>query len=85
MESVLGSDCNPARGWSKALFVGQVVVSFMAFSIAAFGQAEAGTITGTVRDASGAVFSGATVTATSQATSAIRTAHSNTLGHCCPN
>ena len=47
---------------------------------AAFGQAEAGTISGTVRDASGAVLTGAKVTATNVATSASRTAQSNNVG-----
>jgi Carboxypeptidase regulatory-like domain/TonB dependent receptor len=50
------------------------------FSSAAFGQAEAGTISGTVRDTSGAVVSGAKVTATNVATSATRTAQTGNLG-----
>jgi len=45
----------------------------------AVGQ-EAGLIAGTVRDASGAVIANATVTATNQATSATRTAQSNSVG-----
>ena len=47
---------------------------------AAFGQAEAGTISGTVRDASGAVLTGAKVTVTNVATSVSRTAQSGNLG-----
>jgi hypothetical protein len=46
----------------------------------AFGQAEAGSISGTVRDASGAVIPGATVTAKSVATGAERTVHSGSIG-----
>ena len=49
-------------------------------SSAAFGQAEAGMISGTVRDPSGAVVSGAKVTVTNVATSATRTAQTGSLG-----
>jgi len=46
----------------------------------AFGQAEAGSISGTVRDASGAVIAGATVTAKSTATGAERSAQTGNIG-----
>ena len=46
----------------------------------AFGQAEAGTISGTVRDASGAVISAAKVTVTNVATSATRSVQTGSLG-----
>ncbi len=46
----------------------------------AFGQAETGSISGTVRDATGAVISGATVTAKSLATGAERTATTGSIG-----
>jgi Carboxypeptidase regulatory-like domain len=46
----------------------------------ALGQAEAGSIAGTVRDSSGAVVAGATVSAKNLATSAIRTAQTGNLG-----
>ncbi len=46
----------------------------------AFGQAEAGSISGTVRDASGAVIPGAQVTATSVATGAARTTKTGDAG-----
>jgi len=45
-----------------------------------FGQAEAGSISGTVRDASGAVLPNAGITATNTATAAVRTTQTNTLG-----
>ncbi len=47
---------------------------------AAFGQAEAGSISGTVRDATGAVVSGANVTVVNAATSATRTTQSGNVG-----
>jgi hypothetical protein len=46
----------------------------------AYGQTEAGTVSGTVKDATGAVVAGATVTAKSLATSAERTAQSGDNG-----
>jgi hypothetical protein len=46
----------------------------------ALGQTEAGSITGTVRDASGAVITGGTVTATSVATSGARTVQTGSIG-----
>jgi hypothetical protein len=46
----------------------------------AFGQAEAGAISGTVRDPTGAVVSGAKVTATDVATSVTRTAQTGNVG-----
>jgi len=46
----------------------------------AFGQAEAGSISGTVRDASGAVVPNANITITNTATAAVRTAQTNNLG-----
>jgi outer membrane receptor protein involved in Fe transport len=50
------------------------------FSISAFGQGEAGSISGTVRDASGAVVKGATVTTKSLATSAERSVQTGDQG-----
>src|SRR5260370_37913177 len=46
----------------------------------AYGQAEAGTVSGTVKDATGAVVAGATVTAKNLATSAERTVQSGDNG-----
>src|SRR5260370_13397264 len=46
----------------------------------AYGQAEAGTVSGTVKDATGAVVAGATVTAKNLATSAGRTVQSGDNG-----
>jgi hypothetical protein len=46
----------------------------------AFGQADAGSISGTVRDTTGAVVPGATVAAKSVATSAVRTVQTGTVG-----
>lgn len=80
MESTLGRGSNPSRSGAKLLLISMVVISFITFSVAAFGQAEAGAIAGTVRDASGAVVAGATVTTTSLATSATRTAQSSNQG-----
>ena len=59
-------------------------VGFLLFafaSVAAFGQAEAGAIAGTVRDTSGAVISGATVTITNVATGSQRTAQTEAPGN----
>src|SRR5947207_8124682 len=52
----------------------------LVLSTAAFGQAESGTITGTVHDPSGAVVAGATVTIRNVATSATRTVQTTGLG-----
>lgn len=49
-----------------------VTAVFLALTVAAFGQAETGTINGTVTDPTGAVVSGATVTAKSLASGATR-------------
>jgi Carboxypeptidase regulatory-like domain len=59
-----------------------VVLAFLVAmgSRAAIGQAESGTITGTVRDASGAVVPGATVTARNVSTAAQRTAQTGNVG-----
>src|SRR5438477_758957 len=57
-----------------------VFTIFLLFSMDAFGQAEAGSISGTVRDSSGAVLVGATVSARNLATSAVRTAQTGNLG-----
>jgi len=80
MEFTLGRNCNPSRSSAKLLLVSLVVMSFLTFSVAAFGQAEAGSITGTVRDASGAVVIGAAVKVTSTTTGAERTATTGTVG-----
>lgn len=50
------------------------------FGVAAFGQAEAGSISGTVRDSSGAVVANATVTAKSVSTGAERSTKTGTVG-----
>lgn len=55
-------------------------LSTLLCSVGAFGQAEAGTISGTVRDSSGAVLMGATVTVKNLATSAIRATQTGNLG-----
>src|SRR5437667_12584645 len=52
----------------------------LVLSSGAFGQAESGTITGTVHDPSGAVVAGATVTIRNVATSATRTVQTTALG-----
>ena len=49
-------------------------------SVLVFGQTETGSITGTVTDPTGAVVSGATVTATNTATGAVRTATTTSSG-----
>jgi len=64
----------------KAKAVIGVVLGLLLTVIPAFGQAEAGSISGTVRDATGAVISGATVTAKSLATGAERTATTGNIG-----
>ena len=53
---------------------------FVFASCLAFGQAEAGTIVGSVHDATGAVVSGATVTVKSVGTGAERTAVTGNIG-----
>lgn len=50
------------------------------YSNISFGQAEAGGITGTVHDSSGAVISGATVTVINNATAATRTVKTGSIG-----
>ena len=50
------------------------------FATCAFGQLEAGSISGTVRDTSGAVIPSAAVTATNMANSAVRTVQTGDLG-----
>jgi hypothetical protein len=57
-----------------------VVLGLLLTVTSAFGQAEAGSISGTVRDATSAVISGATVTAKSLATGAERTATTGIIG-----
>ncbi len=80
MESTLGRGSNPSRSWTKLLLVSMVLISFLTFSVTAFGQAESGSITGTVRDASGAVVNGAVVKVTSITTGAERTATTGSVG-----
>ena len=57
-----------------------VLVALVVSPSAVFGQAEAGSITGTVRDASGAVIAGATITLKNVATGAQRTVQSGGVG-----
>ncbi len=57
-----------------------VLVVFIVSTTAAFGQSETGSVTGIVKDASGAVVSGAQVTVTSVGTSASRTATTDDSG-----
>jgi hypothetical protein len=80
MESVIGRDRHSARSCAKVLFITLVVLSFVAFSVCAFGQAESGSISGTVRDSSGAVVSGAAVKITSTTTGSERTSTTGTVG-----
>src|SRR5579864_6133009 len=56
------------------------LVCALAFSMYAFAQRDTGTITGTVTDPSGAVVSGATVTAKSVSTGAVRSVTTNNGG-----
>ncbi len=63
---------------AKALFV--LVLGLLMTATLVFGQVESGTISGTVKDASGAVIAGATVTAKSLATGAERTAKTGSIG-----
>lgn len=58
------------------MYVGVV----LALSLYVFGQRDTGTITGTVTDPSGAVVSGAKVTAKSVGTGAVRSATTNSAG-----
>jgi len=64
----------------KAKVLIGVVLGLLLTVTPVFGQVEAGSISGTVRDATGAVISGATVTAKSLATGAERTATTGTIG-----
>ena len=61
-------------------FILTALVALVVSPSAVFGQAEAGSITGTVRDASGAVISGATITLKNVATGAQRTVQSGGVG-----
>src|SRR6266498_395140 len=63
---------------ATGLIVGAVV--FFAFSVLAFGQAQTGTLRGTVTDPNGGVVAGATVTAKNSATSASSPATTNGEG-----
>ena len=80
MASILGRDCNPARNWTNVLFVGLVIASLVVLTEGAFGQSEDGSISGTIRDSSGAVVVGATVKATSSTTGAERTTKTGSIG-----
>lgn len=72
---------NKARGSSKYLLCWLLTAAFVLLTTAlVFGQAEAGSISGTVRDPSGAVIPSATVTAKSVATGAERTVHTGSVG-----
>ena len=62
------------------IFVLVAFIIIVSFAPAAFGQAESGTITGTVHDPSGAVVAGAAVTIRNVATSATRTVQTTGLG-----
>ena len=55
-------------------------ICLVAFSIAALAQLETGSLSGEVKDSTGAVITGAQVTATSQGTGAARTAVSDSAG-----
>jgi outer membrane receptor protein involved in Fe transport len=73
------------RSWlakAGSLFGGMLlVITMLAFeSKPAYGQVEAGTVSGTVKDSTGAVVAGATVTAKNQATGAERTVQSGDNG-----
>ena len=57
-----------------------VVLALALFPVAAFGQSFRGTILGTVRDTTGAVVPGATITVTNVATNVSRTAVTNETG-----
>jgi len=57
-----------------------VLLGLLLTAIPVFGQAEAGSISGTVKDASGAVIAGATVTSKSLATGAERAAATGSIG-----
>ena len=61
--------------WSLVLLLGMMV------SRPLMGQVSSGAISGTVKDASGAVIAGATVTATNRGTGLVRTAQSGADGH----
>jgi hypothetical protein len=63
---------------TKAIFV--LLFGLLLTAIPVFGQAEAGAISGTVKDASGAVIAGATVVVKSLATGAERTSTTGTIG-----
>jgi len=66
---------------AKALIIaGASLLALTVFTISAFGQAETGSLSGTVRDASGAVVAGAQVTVTSAGTGAARTASTDSSG-----
>src|SRR6267143_2072381 len=74
--------CRSRRIGPGQFFLGILLALLLAglYSAPAFGQVEAGTISGTVRDTSGAVIAGANITAKNLATSAERTAQTNESG-----
>ncbi len=85
MNSERATRIEPCGGWhwnAGRLFVGMLLaLLLLGFeSKPAYGQAEAGTVSGTVKDATGAVVAGATVTAKNVATSAERTVQSSDNG-----
>jgi uncharacterized surface anchored protein len=68
---------------TRSCFLVYVVIVVVAVALAAspaFGQAESGTISGTVRDSTGAVIPGATVTIKNAGTSMQRTTQTGSLG-----
>ena len=58
----------------------QLLVLILLLAVPAMSQAPVGTISGTIKDATGGVLPGATVTVTSLSTGAQRTVHSNESG-----
>src|SRR5215470_15140672 len=74
--------CRSHQKLSARLFLwtGLIALAAALCSTPALAQVESGTISGTVRDASGAVVAGATVTARNAATSAERTVQTGENG-----
>jgi hypothetical protein len=67
-------------GWRAVARLVTVVFAVLGLSVAVLGQAEDGSISGTVKDATGAVIPGATVTAKNLATGVERAATTGNIG-----
>src|SRR5438105_7682108 len=64
----------------KVTTIGMVAASLLVFQLGAFAQTSKGILAGTVRDSSGAVVTGATVTVTSEDTGETRSLNTTSIG-----